>query len=314
MFEFKNVYITDWFSVVGPNEKNNLKKYDVVMNDYYYNEKTIEKAEIKMQNIVLNYLTKVKKPDLIIGSDLSNQLTTTSVANMNRDIPFIGLYSACASSIGGLITMANLIDNKRIKDGIYITSSHNLNSEKQFRYPIEYGAPKPSRSTFTATGSVGISLSKNEGKIKIINGTLGCIVDSYVKDAYNMGAVMAPSAVDTLIKHLEKTKTTVNDYDLILSGDLGLIGEKIFKELLKQKNIKVKNYMDSGTLLYNNINYAGASGPVVLPMVLLNNIIYNKKYKKILLLATGSLHSPSLVNQKNTIPAVTHALTIEVIR
>lgn len=314
MFEFKNVYITDWFSVVGPNEKNNLKKYDVVMNDYYYNEKTIEKAEIKMQNIVLNYLTKVKKPDLIIGSDLSNQLTTTSVANMNRDIPFIGLYSACASSIGGLITMANLIDNKRIKDGIYITSSHNLNSEKQFRYPIEYGAPKPSRSTFTATGSVGISLSKNEGKIKIINGTLGCIVDSYVKDAYNMGAVMAPSAVDTLIKHLEKTKTTVNDYDLILSGDLGLIGEKIFKELLKQNNIKVKNYMDSGTLLYNNINYAGASGPVVLPMVLLNNIIYNKKYKKILLLATGSLHSPSLVNQKNTIPAVTHALTIEVIR
>lgn len=314
MFEFKNVYINDWFSIVGPKEKEKLKNYDVALNDYYYNEKTIEKAEIKMQKVVLNYLTKIKKHDLIIGSDLSNQLTTSSLASMDRDIPFLGLYSACASSIAGLINLSFLIDKKYIKNGIYITSSHNLNSEKQFRYPIEYGAPKPTRATFTATGAIGLSLSSNESNIKICNGTFGCVVDSYIKDAYNMGAVMAPSAVDTLLKHLDATKTSIKDYDLVLTGDLGLVGEKIFKELLKAKGIKIKNYMDSGTLLYDNKEFSGASGPATLPLVLFNNIIYNKKYKKILLLATGSLHSPSLVNQKNTIPSITHALTLEVIK
>jgi stage V sporulation protein AD len=315
MFNFKDIYINDWFSIVGPIEdKSNLKNYNLAMKDYYYGEKTFEKAEIKMQNIILNYLLKSNKPDLIIGSDLMNQLSITNMSLVNRNIPYLGLYSACASSVGGIINLSLLVDSKKIKEGLYITSSHNLNAEKQFRFPIEYGAPKPKRATFTTTGAIGLTISKKESNIKIINGTIGSVVDSYVKDVFNMGAVMAPSAVDTLLKHLEATKTTVNDYDLILTGDLGEVGMRIFTELLKEKNIKLKNYIDAGTLIYHNKEYSGGSGPVVLPLVLLNNIIYNKKYKKILLLATGSLHSPVLVNQKNSIPAITHALTIEVIK
>jgi stage V sporulation protein AD len=315
MFNFKDIYINDWFSIVGPIEdKSNLKNYNLAMKDYYYGEKTFEKAEIKMQNIILNYLLKSNKPDLIIGSDLMNQLSITNMSLVNRNIPYLGLYSACASSVGGIINLSLLVDSKKIKEGLYITSSHNLNAEKQFRFPIEYGAPKPKRATFTTTGAIGLTISKKESNIKIINGTIGSVVDSYVKDVFNMGAVMAPSAVDTLLKHLEPTKTTVNDYDLILTGDLGEVGMRIFTELLKEKNIKLKNYIDAGTLIYHNKEYSGGSGPVVLPLVLLNNIIYNKKYKKILLLATGSLHSPVLVNQKNSIPAITHALTIEVIK
>ena len=238
MFSFKDIYINEWFSIVGPIEaKSNLKKYNLSMNDYYYEEPTFEKAEIKMQNIVLNYLLKNHKPDLAIGSDLMNQMVTTNMAMKNRNIPYLGIYSACASSVGGIIDIACLIDNKKIKEGLYITSSHNLTAEKQYRFPIEYGAPKPKRATFTTTGAIGLTLSKNPSKIKVLNGTIGCVVDSYVKDVFNMGAVMAPSAVDTLLRHLQLTKTKVEDYDLILTGDLGKVGMSIFTELLKQKNI-----------------------------------------------------------------------------
>ena len=315
MFNFKDVYINDYFSIVGPLEaKSNLKGFNLSMDDYYFGEKTFEKAEVKMQNIVLDNLLKKSKPDLVMGTDLINQMVITNMSLKDRNIPYLGIYSACASSTGGIINLASLIDSKKIKEGLYITSSHNLNAEKQYRFPIEYGAPKPIRSTFTTTASIGLTLSKKPSNLKILNGTIGCVVDSYVKDVFNMGAVMARSAVDTFIRHLNLTKTTPKDYDLILTGDLGKVGEKIFKKLLEDKNISLNNYKDSGTLIYKNNEYSGGSGPVVLPLVFINNIIHNKKYNKILLLATGSLHSPVLVNQKNTIPAITHALTIEVIR
>lgn len=315
MHNFKNIYINNWFSVVGPLEKNsNLKNFDLSMSDYYFGEDTFEHAELKMQKMVLNYLLRLNKPNLIIGSDLLDQSIISNMNLINRAIPYLGIYSACASSVAGIITMANYIQSKNIKEGIYITSSHNLTAEKQFRFPIEYGAPKPKRSTFTATGCIGMVISNKESNIKVINGTLGTVIDSYVKDAHNMGAVMAPSAVNTLLMHLEKTKTTVNDYDLILTGDLGQVGTTIFKTLLKKQNITIKNHLDAGSMLYSNNEYSGASGPTVLPLILFNNLIYTKKYHKILLLATGSLHSPLLVNQKNSIPAITHALTIEVIK
>lgn len=313
MFNFKDVYINDWFSIIGPVESN-LKNYNLKMNDYYYGEKTFEKAEVKMQNVVLNSLLKNHKIDLVMGSDLINQMVITNMSLRERNIPYLGIYSACASSVGGIINIASLIDTKKIKEGLYITSSHNLNAEKQYRFPVEYGAPKPVRSTFTTTGSIGFTLSKEPSKLKVINGTYGCVIDSYVKDVFNMGAVMAPSAVDTLLRHLTLTKTKVEDYDLILTGDLGKVGTKIFETLLNKKGIKIKNHIDAGTLIYSNNEYSGGSGPAVLPLVFFNNIIYNKKYRKILLLATGSLHSPVLVNQKNTIPSITHALTIEVIK
>lgn|SRR5574344_556496 len=315
MADFKNVYINNWFSIVGPLEKHsNLKKYDLALNDYYDGEETIENCELKMQKTVLNYLLKNTKPDLLIGTDLLDQNIITNMNLTNRNIPYFSIYSACASSCASLFTLANLINSKSIKNGLFITSSHNLTAEKQFRFPIEYGAPKPKRSTFTATGAIGISISNKPSNIRILNGTYGTVIDSYIKDAFNMGAVMAPAAVDTLIRHLNKTKTTTNDYDLILTGDLGLVGTAIFKRMLKEKGISIKNHLDAGVTLYSNNEYSGASGPTVLPLVLFDNLIYNPKYHKILLLATGSLHSPLLVNQKNTIPAIAHALTIEVVK
>jgi len=315
MLSFKDVYISDYYTLVGPVEKeSDLKNVNMHLDDYYFEEKTIEKAEVKMQKTVLTNLIKNEKPDLVIGGELSNQLGVTNMNLADRSIPYFGIYSACASSAQGLIMLADMITNKNIKDGIFITSSHNLTAEKQFRFPIEYGAPKPIRSTFTATAAVGIKVTNKPSKLKIINGTIGAVVDSAVKDVHNVGAVMAPSAVDTLLKHLNSTNTKIMDYDLILTGDLGKVGVDLFKTLLQNHhNIKITNHLDAGCLLYKNIEFSGASGPAVLPLILLTKILPNKKYKKILYLATGALYSPVLVFQKNPLPAVTHAITLEVI-
>lgn len=315
MYNLKNIYINDYFTIVGPLEKaHELKNCNIYLDDYYYGENSIEKAEAKMQKEVLNNLIPNNNPEIIMGGDLTNQLTATGLAVCDQNIPYMGLYSACATSASAFITLGNFIMSKSIKEGLFIISSHNLAAEKQFRFPVEYGAPKPLRSSLTATAAVGMIISNKPGKIKIVNGTLGKVVDSGVKDAHNLGGVMAISAVDTLMSHLKSTKTSVGDYDLILTGDLGKVGSDIFKETLLQiYNIKLKNHLDGGASLYKDFEYSGASGPAVLPLILVTKILENKKYKKILYLATGSLHSPSLVNQKNTIPAVTHAVSLEVL-
>jgi len=285
------------------------------MEDYYFGENTIEKAEIKMQNNVLDKLIKINHPNLIIGGELSNQIAFTNMSMRNRNIPFIGIYSACASSAEGFIILANMISAKQIKNGIFITSSHNLTAEKQFRFPVEYGGPKPKRSTFTSTAAVGFTLTNKATNLKILNGTIGKVIDSGVKDVHNAGAVMAPSAVDTLISHLRLTKTKILDYDLILTGDLGRVGSSLFKEVLeKAHNLKITNHLDCGTLLYENEEYSGGSGPAIMPLIFVSKILPMKKYKKILYIATGALYSPVLVNQKNSLPAVSHAVTIEVIK
>ncbi|MDD2238821.1 MAG: hypothetical protein PHH51_02945 [Bacilli bacterium] len=314
MHKFKNVFINDYYSLAGPLEKkSNLKNCDYFMDDYYFGEKTPEKSESKMQKIVIQNLIKNERPDLIIGSDLNNQLTATSLSVVDLKIPYMGHYCACASSASMLITLANFIMSKNIKRGLFIISSHTLTAEKQFRFPVEYGAPKPIRGSQTATGAVGIIVSNQESKIKIISGLLGKVIDSGIKDVHNMGAIMAPSAVDTLINFLNKSKTTVKDYDLILTGDLGKVGSEIFKAVLqKEYKIKITNHLDAGATLYKNFEYSGASGPSVLPLTLVTKILTNNKYKKILYLATGSLHSTLLVNQKNSIPTLTHALYLEV--
>ena len=314
-FKYKNVYLNNSYSIAGVYENNGkLVGVNRYLNDFYDGEKTFESSEIKMQKEVLNNLI-TDKTDLIVGGDLMNQCTSTNMGVNNIDISFMGVYSACATFVEGLIILSNFIDSNYIKEGINITSSHNLASEKQFRFPVEYGAIKPIYSTFTTTGSVGVVVSKNISKIKVLSSTIGKVIDMGIKDANNMGAVMAPAAVKTLMEHLEYSKTNIDDYDLILTGDLGLYGAKIFKSLLKKEyNIDIKNHVDAGSIIYKKEQekYSGGSGPVCLPLILFNNILKNKKYKKIIVIATGSLHSTLLVNQKNSIPSIAHLVSLEV--
>lgn len=166
---------------------------------------------------------------------------------------------------------ASLISGKLAKNIIAITSSHNLNAERQFRYPVEYGAVKKHTTTFTTTAAISTLLTSEQTGIKVESATIGKAIDMGINDANNMGAVMAPAAADTLNTHLNEMKRNINYYDLVLTGDLGLVGREIFIEMLnKNYNINLKKYMDACCEIYTNAQdtYAGASGPVALPLVL----------------------------------------------
>ena len=320
--KFSNIYMEDYYSIVGPVEKDSrLKYYDMALNDYYFGESTFEKAEIKMQKLAIdNILNKhnynTNNIDLLIGGDLLNQISATSYNAKNYDIPFLGLYSACSTFTEGLIVGANFLSNNGFKKALIITSSHNLTAERQFRYPVEYGSPKAFTSTITSTGAVSTLLTKEKAKIKIESATIGRTVDLGVNDVNHLGAAMAPAAATTLKQHLVELNRDSNYYDLILTGDLGCVGADIFKEFVKKTyNIVLKNHLDAGCELFlkSQDKYAGASGPVCLPLVLFNRILKQKKYKKILIIATGALHSPTMINQHLTIPSIAHAVSLEVL-
>ncbi len=320
--KFNNVYIADWFTITGPIESNSkLKKLDLKMEDYYYGEKTFEKCETKMQRVVLakilakNNLTS-RDVDLLVGGDLLNQITATSYAALNYPISLMGIYSACATFPESLIVGSSFMISGNFNKILTITSSHNLSAERQFRYPIEYGSPRTHTSTFTVTAGISSLLRKDFGKIKVEAATIGKVIEMGIKDANNLGAVMAPAAAQTLYEHLLDLKRDIDYYDLILTGDLGCVGAKIFKEYLEiNYHLKLKKYLDAGCELYLKSEkvYAGGSGPACLPLVLFNKIIPASKYKKILIIGTGALHSTTFVNQKEPIPAIAHAVSLEVI-
>ncbi|MDD4719183.1 MAG: stage V sporulation protein AD, partial [Bacilli bacterium] len=202
-FTYNNVYINETSLIAGPYEKKGPlgNSFDKVYDDLYFGEKTWEQAESKLieesVDILLNKTNKKKKDiNLHLSGDLLNQIVATNYASAKLGIPLLGLYSACATSVEGLIVGANMIEAGQIKNCISSVSSHNNAAEKQFRYPVEYGGPKPKTATFTATGGTSAYLSTTKKGIKIESGTVGTVSELGITDPYHMGAVMAPSAGD----------------------------------------------------------------------------------------------------------------------
>lgn len=326
-FKFKDVYINETSTITGPYESEGpLGKYfDLCHKDLYFGEKNWEQAEVKLIDEAIHTLVKKSKiniddVDLLIGGDLLNQIVASNYVMEKFKNSFVGIYAACSTSTLGLILGASLIDGGFINKAITFTSSHNNAAEKQYRYPVEYGGPKHESTTFTSTGSAAALLSKESASIKIESGTIGRVIDSGVGDVSNMGAVMAIAAADTIFNHLKDTGRSIDYYDLILTGDLGIYGKEILKEyMLTQYNIDLKNYNDTGVMLYDLKSqpvYAGASGPACAPLVtysLVFDEMRKGKYKKVLLAATGALMSPTMANHKLTIPSISHAVSLEVI-
>ena len=326
-FYYNNVYLNETSTVTGPYEKDGLlgEYFDKSYSDLYMGEKSFEKGEIKLVKDSLNILLKKSKInrsniELIVGGDLLNQITASTYGSIGIG-DFIGIYGACSSSVLGMIIVSNFIEGGFISRGISLVSSHNMTSEKQFRYPTEYGAPRPNSSTFTATGSACCLLSNKKSNIKIDCATLGRIIDYKENDPNDMGRVMAPSAIDTLLRHLKETGRSVDYYDLILTGDLGKYGMEIVKDYLdKEHDITLNNYNDCGVMLYDLEKqcdvHAGGSGPVCSALVVYSYIyelLKKKKLKKILFLATGALFSPLLLYQKENINSICHAISLEVV-
>ena len=322
-----NVYVEETVLVAGPLEKEGpLKEYFDKTYDDYNLDKSLELSEVKMNKDVLDILlkktnTEEKDINLIVAGDLLNQLCATSYAIKELNRPYLGVFSACATSMESIIIASKFLDKeKEQRKAICLTSSHNLTSEKQFRNPTEYGYTKPKTATFTSTGAAAVMLTNKKTNIKVTNYTIGTIKDLNQNDPNNMGAVMAPGAADTIFKHLTNLKITPDYYDLILTGDLGIYGKEILKDYMKQKyNIKLENYNDCGAMLYD-INTqkeitAGGSGPVCSALVnygYIYNMLQEKNLKKVLLVTTGALFSPTFLFQKQNILSIAHAVSLEV--
>lgn len=327
--KYKNVYLKTWASVTGPYEQKGPlgKKFDKSYDDLYNGESSWEQAEVKLLQDSIDILlkkSKLKKDDIdvIVSGDLLNQISSSSYAVLKYDVPFLGVYSACASNVEGMIIASNMIDNKNIKNAIVSTSSHNMSSEKQFRNPTEYGAPKPKTATFTATGGASSILTSEKTDIKVEATTIGKVVDMGQNDPLNMGAVMAPAAADTIYRHLKSLNKEPNDYDLIMTGDLGMYGKEILIDYMKMEyGIDISNnYNDAATMLYNYDTQkevmAGGSGPVCSALVMYADVLpklKKKKLKKVLIVATGALFSPTFVYQHKNINAIAHAISLEVV-
>lgn len=326
-FYFDKVYIDECATICGPYEKNGplAKYFDKSYKDLYFGEDSWEKAEIKLVKDSIVMLLKksgLNKEDinLVIGGDLLNQITASCYGSCGVGNGFIGIYGACSSSVLGLIIGSCFINGGAVSNALCLVSSHNMSAEKQFRYPTEYGAPKPDSATFTATGAGACLLSNSKSKVKVTCATLGRIVDYEQNDPNDMGRVMAPAAIDTLVRHLKDTKRKVSDYDLIVTGDLGIYGKEIVKEYCKSEyDIDLDNYDDCGVMLYDIDTQkevkAGGSGPACSALVVysyLYELLKKKKYKKILVMATGALFSPCLLYQKENINSICHAISLEV--
>lgn len=325
--KFNNVYVGNTYTIASVYEKDGpiADYFDSVYDkDLYYGCNTFEQAEEKILSDSIDKLiirSKMKNSDIdcIISGDLENQIAASDYAMRNKNIPFLGIFSACATFGEGLFIGANFIEGKKFNNIIVSTCSHNMVAEKQFRNPTEYGAPKKKTTTWTSTGAASMLLTNKKGKIKITSATAGIVQDGGITDVNNMGAVMAIAAADTIEKHFNDLKIKPNYYDLILTGDLGCYGKEILKDYLKTRGIDIsKNYDDCGLILYDIKKqevFAGASGPASSALVLCSYILKEMergKYKKVLIVPTGAIFSPTRVFQKDSIPSIAHAISLEV--
>ena len=325
--KFNNVYVGGSYTIASVYEKDGpiSDYFDLVYDkDLYYGCDTFEKAEEKMlhdsiENLIDKNKLKDSDIDYVISGDLENQIAASDYAMRDFEIPFLGIFSACATFGEGLLIGANFIEGKRASRIIVSTSSHNMMAEKQFRNPTEYGAPKKKTTTWTSTGAASMLLTNKKGKIRISSATCGMVQDKNITDVNNMGAVMAIAAADTIERHLTDLDIKPNYYDLILTGDLGCYGKKILIDYLKTRGIDIsKNYEDCGLILYDikkqNV-FAGASGPASSALVLCSYLLREMErgvYKKILIVPTGAIFSPTRTFQKSSIPSIAHAISLEV--
>ncbi len=315
-------------SVVGKKESEGplAKYFDVTVSDGHFGEKTWEQAESKFQKTAFD--EAVKKANLtpndvgcILSGDLLNQCIASSFAARDNGIPFLGLYGACSTFAEALALSGILASAESFQHVAVCVSSHFCTAERQYRNPIAYGGQRPptAQRTVTGAGCALVSASGDEDCPKLSRATFGTVVDSGISDANNMGAAMAPAAYATLKKHFENTDTTPSDYDLIATGDLGEVGRKTIIDLFSHDGVDIsKNYIDCGCEIFDIHNqdmHSGASGCGCIATVFSGYImdgLKKGKWKNILVAGTGSLQSPTSIQQSETIPVICHAVEIEV--
>lgn len=317
--------VLSYASVVGKKESEGPfgKAFDVVSKDALFGEDSFEKAESKLQKTAVEVALKksgITKDDVdaIFAGDLLNQCIGSSFGLKSFDIPFVGMYGACSTMALTLIMSSLLIDSGAAKKAIAVTSSHFCSAERQYRFPLEYGSQRPQTAQWTVTGSGAVILTSNSQKAYIDKATIGIMQDLGVKDANNMGAAMAPAAADTIKRFFDDTQTKPNDYDVIFTGDLGLVGSNLLYDLLNRENIDIKSkHRDCGLLIFDRKKqdvHAGGSGCGCSASILAAYILKELEsgnLKNILFCATGALLSPTSTQQGGSIPSIAHLVNIK---
>lgn len=316
--------IRSYAAICGSKEKEGVigSYVDITLSDDMYGESTYEKAECKMlSNAVRLAVEKAALTDadidVLLSGDLLNQIISASFAARDFQFPFLGLYSACSTMSEGMLLAAALVDGGFAKNCVAATGSHFASAERQYRYPLELGCTRPPQAQWTVTGAGGCVVSADRGDIRIVNATLGRVRDWGVTDVNNMGAAMAPAAADTLMRHFKDTDTLPEDYDIIITGDLGALGSRILKDLMWEKGYTIsENHVDCGEIIYKVIEdeFQGGSGAGC-SAVVMNSYVFTKMsaglYKKVLFAATGALLSTVSSGQGESIPCISHAVQLE---
>ncbi len=305
--------------------------FDMVLQDDMYGEKSWEKAESKMlKDAMMKAVQRAglekENIDVMLSGDLLNQLMSSSFMARDMHIPFLGLYGACSTMTESLVLGSILIDGGFAENVLAGASSHFCTAERQFRLPVEHGNQRPPSAQWTATAAGAVVVSEQPPvtgtpRIRVTAATIGRVIDAGIKDANQMGAAMAPAAVDTLLNHLQDTGRGIDYYDLVVSGDLGFIGREIVMDLLVDAGLpsaKVRErYDDCGTMLYTKDQdvHSGGSGCGCSASVFAGHLLQRMEQgelKKVLLMSTGAMLSVISPLQGESIPGIAHAIALEV--
>lgn len=318
-------------NVVGKKEGEGPESiyFDEILKDDMYGEKTWEKAESKMMEKAMSRaITRAgltpEEIQVLLSGDLVNQIMPSSFAAREFHIPFLGLYSACSTMAESLLLASIMVDGGYVQNALAGASSHYCTAERQFRMPVEHGNQRPPTAQWTTTGAGAIVVSgnrKNPTMAKVTCATIGSVIDTGIKDTNQMGAAMAPAAVDTLLNHLQDTGRDLDYYELVTTGDLGYVGKDIMRDLLVDAGLDSKKvfstYDDCGTMIFNREQdvHGGGSGCGCSAVLLTADFLKKMedgKLKRILLISTGALLSTVSPFQGESIPGIAHAVALEV--
>ncbi len=297
--------------------------FDYFFTDNWAGCKTFEQAEAcfleKACDLAISKagLTPQEIP-LFLAGDLMNQITPSTFTARSLARPFLGLFAACATAMEGLALAALLTSLDVAPYALTGASSHTRSAERQFRYPNEYGCQKPACCHHTATAAAAAVVAQKGSGVKIKAATLGVVTDWGVTNPQNMGGAMAPAAVQTIVAHLQDRQVPPDHYDLIVTGDLGKIGQKLALDLLAEQGVQLQReqFQDCGRLLYapSKQHFAGGSGPGCVASVSFGRLFHQLEkgeLKRVLVVATGALLSPNTTKQGDSIPAIAHAIALE---
>lgn len=316
--------ITAWASTAGKKESEGplSHAFDITSQDTWFGQRTWEQAERQLQRITLGKLAekanmRMTDFDLVFSGDLLNQCIGSSFSMRNTGIPHLGLYGACSTMAESLLLAAMTVSGGFADRVVAMTSSHFASSERQYRFPLGYGGQRTPTSQWTVTGSGAALVACKGSGPRITACTVGTVTDLGVKDANNMGAAMAPAALDTIRAHFRDLQYGPEEYDLIVTGDLGQLGKELLLELARKEGLSLGGRLaDCGNLVFDNTTqdvHSGGSGcgcsAVTLCGDLLNKL-KSGKLNKILFCGTGALLSPTSTQQGLPIPGICHAVAI----